>query len=395
MVAPSAGALLPAGPGCTVVGRNATSPGPLPFPAVTVTGTPGNDVICLLGIGGQLFNRNDVLPTFALNGDDTIYGTPGIDILFGGDGDDVIFGYQGDDFIDGGDGDDKAFGSSGNDTITGGPGNDLLNGDSGNDDLYGEEDNDTLNGGTGADYMEGGDDEDELFGGDGADEMHGNDGEDYLTGQNGNDLLFGGEGNDTINGNDGQDLIFGDSDDLPNELAGCCGQVPAGPDALGFQWWVWSTDFNYWAIEESRISAMDTINGGRDDDFIDGEIGTDTITGDQGDDIVWGGLGSDSISGAWDEDDLHGDEGFWRQGIAAVTVDWDGTQWPVILPAFTKAQVKALFAGMDGADKINGGSEDDTLDGGPGLDALDGADGTDTCFPNVGGGSVANCELVI
>ena len=73
---------------------------------------------------------------------------------------------------------------------------------------------------------------------------------------------------------------------MPNELAGCCGAPLTGPGALGFQWWVWSTDFNYWAIGESRISANDTINGGDDGDFIDGEIGNDIIAGGQGDDIV-------------------------------------------------------------------------------------------------------------
>ena len=379
------------------MGLNAFSPGPLPFPATAVTGTPGNDVICLLGVGGQPANAffpgspaTIPLPTFGLGGDDTIFGTPGADDIYGGSGDDVIWAYGGNDYVSGGPGDDIIRAGAGNDTVDGNDGNDTIYGETGADDLYGGNDNDTIEGGDGADYIEGGNDEDELYGGNGPDEIHGGRGADYIAGQNGNDLLFGGEGNDTINGNDGQDIIFGDSEALPNALAGCCGRVLSGPDPLGFQWWAWSTDFNFWAIEPSRISAADTINGGRDDDFIDGEIGNDTIMAGQGDDIVWGGLGADSIAGNEDEDELHGDEGFWRTGTLASIVFWNGANIPVVLPTYNFAS----FNRYDGGDTIDGGSEDDLLFGGPGRDALDGGAGIDVCDPQTGGGSVANCELV-
>ena len=181
-IAPSAGASLPAGPGCTIVGRTAPSPGPLPFPAVTIFGTPGDDTICLLGLGGP-----GSFPVFALGGDDTVWGTPGADFIFAGSGDDFAAGGQGNDRIEGG---------------------------SGNDDLFGEEGNDTIDGGAGADYISGGTDRDQLYGGKGVDVIHGDSEADYISGQDGADFLFGGEGSDTIHGGDGADMIMGDSEAL-------------------------------------------------------------------------------------------------------------------------------------------------------------------------------------
>jgi len=59
------------------------------------------------------------------------------------------------------------------------------------------------------------------------------------------------------------------------------------------------------------------------------------------------------------------------------------------------ANAIATLLTYDGNDTVNGGSEDDHLTGGAGLDGLDGGAGYDDCDPQVGGGTVANCELVL
>ncbi|MCI0687712.1 MAG: right-handed parallel beta-helix repeat-containing protein [Sporichthyaceae bacterium] len=74
-------------------------------------------------------------------------GTPGPDLLIGGNGADVLCGLGGRDVLIGG---------SGADHLIGGPGADLLLGGAGNDELDGDEGNDLLFGGTGTDDLDGG-----------------------------------------------------------------------------------------------------------------------------------------------------------------------------------------------------------------------------------------------
>ncbi len=107
--------------------------------------------------------------------DDTLFGTPGDDILsglrddddlVGGGGDDTLFGDRGDDNLFGEAGSDMLFGDRGDDYLFGGTGNDTLFGDRGDDLLIGVELNlanpglgevDSLIGGFGADVFQLGD----------------------------------------------------------------------------------------------------------------------------------------------------------------------------------------------------------------------------------------------
>ncbi|QXH48832.1 LapA family giant adhesin [Pseudomonas xanthosomatis] len=75
----------------------------------------------------------------------------GNDTLLGGAGNDIIFGQGGNDYLDGGKGNDILLGGTGNDTLLGGEGNDLLFGGAGNDTLIGGKGNDIMTGGAGAD----------------------------------------------------------------------------------------------------------------------------------------------------------------------------------------------------------------------------------------------------
>jgi hypothetical protein len=85
-----------------------------------------------------------------------VYGTPGDDVLHGGNQSQIIIGLGGDDTIYagnsgdclvGGDGNDKLYGGNAKDILIGGPGNDYLNGNNGVD---------TLDGGVGTDTCVGG-----------------------------------------------------------------------------------------------------------------------------------------------------------------------------------------------------------------------------------------------
>jgi serralysin len=119
--------------------------------------------------------------------------------------------------MDGGPGNDVAIGDNpqgpppfspvgSNDTMFGGPGN---------DGLFGLGGNDTINGGDGIDDIIGFGGNDRLTGGPGGDNMFGGPGQDYMAGDAGNDLMFGNFGSDTMLGGDGNDEIDGDNPSPP------------------------------------------------------------------------------------------------------------------------------------------------------------------------------------
>lgn len=188
----------------------------------TVFGTPGDDLIRgtdeaddIDGLGG-----NDLIT--GLDGNDTIKGGQGLDIirggadddsLVGGAGKDRLFGEAGDDHLEGGGGNDRLLGLAGNDTIFGNNGDDILSGGRGNDIVSGQDGDDRLRGGR---------DSDTLIAGDGKDRLQGGSGNDILFGQAGNDNLTGAGGADTLSGGDGIDRLFGrrGSDELTGGQGG-------------------------------------------------------------------------------------------------------------------------------------------------------------------------------
>ncbi len=94
--------------------------------------------------------------------DAVAWGTPGDDVIHGGNrpqiimglgGDDVIYGGNSGDCLVGGDGDDRLIGGNAKDILLGGAGNDYLSGDNGKDSLDGEEDLDECEGGNGNDTI--------------------------------------------------------------------------------------------------------------------------------------------------------------------------------------------------------------------------------------------------
>ncbi|WP_308238199.1 Calx-beta domain-containing protein [Phenylobacterium sp. J367] len=88
-----------------------------------------------------------MLPQFGTNGNDTLNGDDGINILSGGNGNDRLAGFDGSDSLNGGNGNDVLagggssdvlVGENGDDTISGGDDGDLISGDNGNDRLDGD-----------------------------------------------------------------------------------------------------------------------------------------------------------------------------------------------------------------------------------------------------------------
>ncbi len=126
---------------------------------VVITGVAG-----LSGVSVVTFNLSDgvtttpVVITFKVgtNGNNTINGTAGIDMLFGLNGNDTLNGGAQGDLLCGGNGNDTLNGGAGNDTLDSEAGDDILNGGSGNDILRGMSGIDTLTGGLGADRFSGG-----------------------------------------------------------------------------------------------------------------------------------------------------------------------------------------------------------------------------------------------
>ena len=121
----------------------------------TLLGGDGNDTLDG-GYGNDTLNGGNGNDRFVGgNGNDVMYGLAGIDRIFGGNGQDLASGGTEADYIDGGRDDDNVTlsgvtglnGGDGNDTIYGGFGDDIVNGDAGNDFLVGGAGIDTVNGG--------------------------------------------------------------------------------------------------------------------------------------------------------------------------------------------------------------------------------------------------------
>ena len=170
--------------------------------ADTLRGGNGDDVV----LGGDGANR-----LFGDAGNDLIIGGADVDELFGGEGNDVLVGLDGDDILDVGNGGVDA---PGNDPNADQP--DLALGFEGNDTLRGGNGLNVLYGGDGDDIIRGGGDVNRFHGQDGNDTLTGGAGDDFLAAQNGDDIIFGaagndfilpGQGDDTVNGGNGNDRV--------------------------------------------------------------------------------------------------------------------------------------------------------------------------------------------
>ncbi len=309
------------------------------------------------------------------NGNDTIYGGMGIDIIETNGGDDIISPDSGDggddDLIDGGES-----GETSGDTVTYAVRTEDISVDLGaggavadgsgyfdvNIGIAGEVDKirniENITGGAGNDTIIGDND------------AAGN----ILTGGDGDDLIMGGLGNDTLTGGNDVDTlsyayITGAGAGITIDLS--AGSVNAGAgdvDTLGDSF-------------ENLIatSRNDTLIGNTLNNDIDGGGGTDTITyaaraGTGGLTVDLGTLDVDgyavlTFGGIAEQDRL--------RNIENLTGTADGD-------TITGDNSANILLGMAGNDTINGGSGDDTISGGADDDTLNGDAGDDTISGGAG-----------
>lgn len=316
----------------------------------------GSNVDAVQFADGTVWGRAQLLQKFyALERGGLMYGTATANQLTGDDGDDRLEGLAGDDVLVGAGGNDEIFGDEGADTLIGATGNDQLFGGIG-DDCY-------------------------VFRrGDGIDRIADFD---RVTGSN-DKLVFGA-------GIAASDVIVKrEDDDIVLYVAGSTnGSVDAvairwfGSDALRIET-VQFDDGQTWSAAQLESKAnlygaiigtevAEVLNGTSADDRIIGYSGNDTIDGGQGADVMTGGLGDDR---------------YFVDNEADETVEFAGEGVDTVVSSVTymlRDEIENLeLSGMalvgTGnalANRITGGSGNDTLDGGAGADTLQGGDGED------------------
>ena len=149
-----------------------------------LTGSAGSDTLFMIGSGTHRIDGGD--------GDDTVFGESGQDILSGGAGDDTLLGEDGDDRLSGGDGSDTLDYSGWTTSVT-------VN-------LsvpYAVDTEGTATGTTGVSNIR------HVIGGQEADQITGNLQANWLRGGPGDDTLHGLSGDDTLEGGLGEDVLDG------------------------------------------------------------------------------------------------------------------------------------------------------------------------------------------
>lgn len=244
------------------------------------------------------------------SGDDTFFGTSGLDEVNGGDGDDRLLGFGGTDYLDGG---------SGDDVLRGGDGHDVLGGEDG---------------------------EDYIVGGAGSDLVFGGSGDDSLVGQDGNDLMYGGSGSDTVSGGDGHDILYSFHNNGPD---------PAADDALLPAYNVEHINaFDALAyarpdLTAEQIEGILSAQGIGEEDLpvapADGQV--DYLSGEAGNDILFLGAGDEGDGGAGQDSFVvtSGNAG----GAAAIVHDYDAGD-DVVVVNYVGPSEPVITINVNGAD---------------------------------------------
>jgi Ca2+-binding RTX toxin-like protein len=231
---------------------------------VSYTLAAGVDIEILTAVAGS--------PGLALTGNEIankIYGADGNDTLDGGGGIDLLVGKAGDDTYVVDNTKDKVTEvvGSGTDTVVASVGFTL--GDnvenlalSGSGDIAGNGNalDNTITGNSGINRLSGLDGNDTVDGGGGADTIYGGLGEDELYGGAGDDKVYGGDGADTIVGQGGKDILTGNagSDVFVYQLLSDSGITGATRDQI--------VDFQV-GVDRIDLSQLDAISGGGDNAF--------------------------------------------------------------------------------------------------------------------------------
>ena len=306
-------------------------------------------------------------------------GTDGKDTLVGGALSDVLRGGAGDDFMLGADGDDFLYGEIGKDLLNGGAGNDRLDGGDGNDALTGGEGDDKLFGGEGNDALNGSEGNDELFGGDG---------NDSLSDDRGNNILYGGAGDDNIAGSaDGYSMVYGEAGMDTLVVEGGSGVFDGGADsdlfhlafgagATGTVLLTGGTGSDRYQPSSASFGATVTVT-----DFETGANGdmldlTGLVTPTSGNPFLPGGSLQLVQRGADTVLQTRVGAGPFQDALVLRGVDVEAMSSVNILYSYGNNN-GLLYQGDDGADNLNGSTDDDILHGNAGDDILIGRTGND------------------
>jgi len=383
-------------------------------------------------IGGTVqANGNDTID--GGNGDDIIYGEGGNDIITGGAGTNRLYGGNGNDVFIGGVGSDIFYGGDGTDTVSyinAGPGvsdfidlattgsyglatgdaylsienvdasnnsdvvwgttdNNVINGNGGNDDLYGLAGDDILNGGSGNDYFRPDAGDDTVNGGDGDDTINAQFDDAF-----GIDTVHGDAGNDTITGN-GFGRYYGDADN-DTFYVGSGAYVfdgGSGEDSLNAAASTANLTIN---LEDGTSNVADFIFGienvktGSGNDVVYGNSVANVIETGDGNDRIYGDLGADTLIGGAGTDAV-----FYTSDSVGVYVDLmpagvgdggiaDGDTYDGIENVYTGSGNDLVY-GSAANNIINlGGGSFNTAYGNEGDDTIVGGAGQDDLHGGVG-----------
>jgi Ca2+-binding RTX toxin-like protein len=307
-----------------------------------------NGAIRYLGPAHVLWDGRDdpalVDRIISSEGDDTLRGNAGVDILEGGAGNDNLIGGEGDDILTDSFGDDVLKGGDGNDALSSGQGFDLNQGGRGSDFIVGGSDPTETFGGPGNDF---------IFAGDSADTIFGDDGDDWIEGGGQADLLQGDNGAPFQNdpNEPGNDVIIGDGGDDDYDSEGGDDIMVTGPGIernegmLGFDWVTHrgdpqpaNADMFFTGLlppdvenVRDRFDLVEGLSGWRFNDVLRGDdADATTMVGHElnaagiariaglgqllggatsftGGNIILGGAGSDVLEGRGGDDVLDGD----------------------------------------------------------------------------------------
>lgn len=221
-----------------------------------------------------LLSIDNMVGSDVYDGDDSIEGSEGNNVIDGGEGDDSLYGAGGDDVLDGGEGWDELYGGDGDDTAdySDAPGAvnvNLFAGKAYEDGFGTEDDLNSIENVIGSAY---------------GDTIFGNYADNYLAGGAGNDLVEGSEGSgaDTVNGGDGTDSLAGSADcwwyeddtvdystdqDADGDGNGVVVSLFAGKGVDGWG----NTD---------QLRAFENVIGSAFDDYIEGDEDSNALMGD-------------------------------------------------------------------------------------------------------------------
>lgn len=331
----------------------------------------------------------------------------------GTEGDDSLIGGVGRDLLDGAGGDDRVTGGAGGDLLRGGSGVNIVDysretgphgvivdlatgaatdsfGDvdalSGFQNVFGSHDADSLRGDDVGNILAGRGGDDILLGRAGNDELHGNVGDDTLQGMVGDDLLNGGAGIDTAHYGGAAGLVG------INLTNGTAQDGDGGSDTLISIENVIGTGFNDVLIGDAFAN---TLTGGGGFDRLDGRGGDDRMEGGAGNDIYTvTDIGDVVIEGANEGTkdrinvfvDFTNPENveflvglFANRGLVLT-----GSEGRESITGANKINSPDTIDGRGGNDRIVGMVGDDVIEGGAGDDRIFGNSGHDTLVGGTG-----------